>query len=79
VRDQRAMIYVAGNGGSAAIASHWANDLGKATKRSGQLPLKVMNLSDNVPWVTALANDEGYDRVFSGQLENFGRTGTCWL
>jgi D-sedoheptulose 7-phosphate isomerase len=70
-----ATIYVAGNGGSAATASHWVNDLGKATKCSGELPLRVISLSDNVSWLTALANDEGYDRVFSGQLENFARPG----
>ncbi|MGH7350008.1 MAG: D-sedoheptulose-7-phosphate isomerase [Candidatus Rokuibacteriota bacterium] len=74
-RDQGATIYVAGNGGSAATASHWVNDLGKATKRSGQAPMRVMSLSDNVSWLTALGNDEGYERVFSGQLENFARPG----
>jgi D-sedoheptulose 7-phosphate isomerase len=68
-------IYVAGNGGSAATASHWVNDLGKATKSSGEAPLRVMSLSDNISWVTALANDEGYSRVFSGQLENFAQPG----
>jgi D-sedoheptulose 7-phosphate isomerase len=72
-RESEATIYVAGNGGSAAIASHWVNDLGKATKRSGSLPVRVMSLSDNVSWLTALANDEGYDRVFAGQLENFAK------
>jgi D-sedoheptulose 7-phosphate isomerase len=75
VRDSRSTIYIVGNGGSAATASHWVNDLGKATKRSGQTPMRVMSLSDNVSWLTALANDEGYDRVFSGQLENFARPG----
>ncbi len=74
-RENGAMIYVAGNGGSAAIASHWVNDLGKATKRSGSPPIRVMSLSDNVSWLTALANDEGYERVFSGQLENFAKPG----
>jgi D-sedoheptulose 7-phosphate isomerase len=74
-RDQGATIYLAGNGGSAATAAHLANDLGKATKRSGRAPLRVMCLSDNVPWLTALANDEGYGRVFAGQLENFARPG----
>jgi len=74
-RDRGATIYIAGNGGSAATASHWVNDLGKATKGSGQAPVRVMSLSDNVSWLTALANDEGYDRVFSGQLENFARVG----
>ena len=74
-REKGATIYVAGNGGSAAIASHWVNDLGKATKRPGAQPVRVMSLSDNVSWLTALANDEGYERVFSGQLENFAKIG----
>ena len=73
--NRSATIYVAGNGGSAATASHWVNDLGKATKSSGAAPLRVMSLSDNISWLTALANDEGYDRVFSGQLENFASPG----
>jgi D-sedoheptulose 7-phosphate isomerase len=68
-------VFIAGNGGSAATASHWANDLGKATKISGEPPIRVLSLSDNVSWFTALANDEGYERVFSGQLENFARPG----
>jgi D-sedoheptulose 7-phosphate isomerase len=72
-REGGAAIYVAGNGGSAATASHWVNDLGKATKLNGKAPMKVMSLSDNISWLTALANDEGYDRVFAGQLENFAR------
>ena len=74
-RESEATIYVAGNGGSAAIASHWVNDLGKATKRSGYPPMRVMSLSDDVSWLTALANDEGYERVFAGQLENFVKKG----
>lgn len=74
-RDQGGMIYIAGNGGSASTASHWVNDLGKATKSCGQMPIRVMSLSDNISWLTALANDEGYERVFSGQLENFAQTG----
>lgn len=75
VRDHRATIYIAGNGGSASTASHWVNDLGKATKRSGRAPLRVMSLSDNTSWMTALANDEGYERAFAGQLENFAQPG----
>ena len=74
-RRNGAMIYVAGNGGSAATASHWVNDLGKATKNPNRKPMRVMSLSDNISWLTALANDEGYERVFSGQLENFAQSG----
>jgi D-sedoheptulose 7-phosphate isomerase len=74
-RDEGATIYVAGNGGSAATATHMANDLGKTTKRSGRPFVRVISLSDGTSWLTALANDEGYDRVFAGQLENFARPG----
>ena len=74
-RERRATIYIAGNGGSASTASHWVNDLGKATKTSDRPPMRVMSLSDNVSWLTALANDEGYDRIFAGQMENFARQG----
>ena len=74
-RDNGATIYIAGNGGSAATATHFANDLGKAAKRSGRRPIRVISLSDNISWFTALANDEGYERVFTGQLENFSRPG----
>ena len=68
-------VFICGNGGSAATASHWVNDLGKATRREGLPPFRVMCLSDNVSWLTALANDEGYPRVFAGQLENFAQPG----
>jgi D-sedoheptulose 7-phosphate isomerase len=74
-RDRGATIFIAGNGGSSATAAHWVNDLGKATKRVGRRHMRVMNLSDNVPWLTALSNDEGYERVFAGQLENFANPG----
>jgi D-sedoheptulose 7-phosphate isomerase len=74
-RDAGATVYIAGNGGSAATATHFANDLGKATKMSGRRPIRVLSMSDNVSWLTALANDEGYDRAFVGQLENFAKQG----
>lgn len=74
-RDRGSFIYIAGNGGSSSTASHWVNDLGKATKRSGQKPMKVMCLSDNTSWFSALSNDEGYERAFAGQLENFAMPG----
>src|SRR5688572_21121325 len=74
-RARGATIYVAGNGGSASTASHWVNDFGKATKIAGCSPLRVMSLNDNVSWLTALGNDEGYERIFAGQLENFAEAG----
>lgn len=75
VRDSGHTVFLVGNGGSAATASHWANDLGKATKRSGRAPIRVLSLSDNMSWFTALGNDEGYDAVFAGQLDNFAQAG----
>ncbi len=74
-RDHERTIFVAGNGGSAATASHWVNDLCKATKGGGRPHVRAICLSDNVSLLTALANDEGYERSFSGQLENFVRHG----
>ena len=59
-------VYVMGNGGSAATASHFACDLHAATR--GPKRLKVTSLNDNVPLLTALANDFGYEYVFSEQL-----------
>ena len=74
-RDAHRTVFVAGNGGSAATASHFANDLGKAAKHVSRLPFRVMSLADNASWLTALGNDEGYERVFAGQLENFASAG----
>jgi len=75
VREHGACVYIMGNGGSAATASHFANDLGKAAKKSGRPPIRAFCLTDNVPWLTALANDDGYEHVFAGQLDNHLRTG----
>ena len=74
-RDANRTVLIAGNGGSAATASHLANDLGKAAKHASRHPFRVMGLADNASWLTALANDEGYERVFAGQLENFASPG----
>lgn len=74
-RDTNCTVFIAGNGGSAATASHLANDLGKAAKHASRLPFRVMGLADNASWLTALGNDEGYERVFAGQLENFATEG----
>jgi D-sedoheptulose 7-phosphate isomerase len=69
-RDDGRTVFIAGNGGSAATATHWANDLNKAASRSGRRPFRCISLTDSTSWLTALANDDGYDRVFAGQLTN---------
>jgi D-sedoheptulose 7-phosphate isomerase len=68
-------VFVVGNGGSAATASHMACDLGKNTIGPNMRRFRIMSLNDNVPLLTALANDFGYERVFSEQLTNLIRPG----
>lgn len=70
--ERGASIYTFGNGGSAALASHFACDLGKGTlvNLDGQKRFRVISLTDNIPLLTAWANDHGYDHVFAQQLEN---------
>src|ERR671916_2320120 len=72
---QGRVVFVVGNGGSAATASHFACDLSKGTRRDGPPTFHVVSLTDNVPLLTAWANDSGYDRVFSEQLMSLGRPG----
>lgn len=73
-------IFVFGNGGSAATASHIMCDLSKGTIAGSDAPrLKVMAFTDNVPLLTAWANDAGYDQVFSQQVRNFVRPGDVVL
>ena len=65
-------VFVFGNGGSAATASHMMCDLNKGAGEGASGPrLKVMALTDNVPLLTAWANDTSYETVFAGQLKNF--------
>lgn len=73
-------IFVFGNGGSAATASHMMCDLSKGTIGASDAPrLKVMAFTDNVPLLTAWANDSGYEHVFSQQVRNFVRPGDVVL
>ena len=63
-------IFIAGNGGSAATASHMANDFGLAASKVGKdEPFRAYALTDNVALMTAIANDEGYDNIFINQLK----------
>jgi D-sedoheptulose 7-phosphate isomerase len=68
-------IFVFGNGGSAANASHFATDLGKSASDKVGRRFRVLCLNDNVSWMTALANDYAYEDVFAGQLQNYAQPG----
>jgi len=68
-------IYLFGNGGSAALASHLACDLGKGTINGNGKRFHVLALTDNVPLMTAWANDSKYEDIFAEQLSNFVRPG----
>lgn len=70
-------VFVIGNGGSAANASHLAQDLAKGTRVSKDQArrLKALSLTDNLPFITAQGNDEGYDSIFEQQLRTFAKAG----
>jgi D-sedoheptulose 7-phosphate isomerase len=70
-------VYVIGNGGSAANASHFAQDLAKGTKvtKDQKKRLKALSLTDNIPFITAQGNDEGYDSIFVEQLKTYAKPG----
>jgi len=74
-RDDGGSIFILGNGGSAATASHLANDLNKGASVPGEPRFRAVALTDNVPLITAWANDTRYDRVFVEQLMNLLRAG----
>ena len=68
-------VFLCGNGGSAATASHMANDLNKFTIAEGKPRLKAISLTDNIPLLTAWGNDSSYEDIFSEQLINFVEPG----
>lgn len=68
-------ILLFGNGGSAALASHIACDLGKGTVNGTRKRFRVIALTDNVPLITAWANDSKYEDIFAQQLANFAAPG----
>ncbi|HLQ32304.1 MAG TPA: SIS domain-containing protein [Chloroflexota bacterium] len=74
-RERGACVFIFGNGGSAATASHMAADLTNAPRRAGQKPLRVFSLADNMACLSALANDEGYEHTFASQLDAHVRAG----
>ena len=67
-RERASSVFFIGNGGSAATASHFANDIAIGT-RTDEKPFRAISLCDNQAVITAIANDDGYEEIFSQQLE----------
>ena len=74
-RDEGTTIFVAGNGGSAATASHFATDLSKGASYGRPKRFRVVALTDSMSTITAYANDVSFDVVFAEQLRNLGKPG----
>ena len=68
-------VFILGNGGSASTASHMAADLVKNTIGPNMRRFRIMSLNDNIPLLTALSNDLGYDNMFAEQLQNLIQPG----
>lgn len=77
-RDNNQQIFILGNGGSAATASHIANDLNKGvlghTGEKNIKRFKVISLNDNISLLTAWANDTSFDNIFSEQISNLANS-----
>lgn len=67
-RLKKGRIYICGNGGSAATASHYQNDFNKGVSEHIEVPFRFYCLNDNVATIMAIANDIGYEEVFRFQL-----------
>lgn len=78
-RTEGKQVFLCGNGGSAALASHLAVDLGKGCSRNRDKRFRVIAFTDNMPWVTALGNDISYDDVFVEQLKNYAEKGDLFI
>src|ERR1700687_4150536 len=72
---ERRQVFILGNGGSAATASHMINDLNKFASVPGRARFRVLALTDNVPLLTAVANDQSDADVFVEPLQNFLQAG----
>ena len=68
-------VFLIGNGGSAATASHTTNDLNKATIVEGKKRFRAFCLSDNMSWISALTNDLGWSEAYVEQLMNYFKSG----
>jgi len=69
-RDHDKTIYFVGNGGSAATASHFSQDMGEVGRKIKARGFRTQSLNDNVSALTAISNDYGYEQVFALQIQN---------
>jgi D-sedoheptulose 7-phosphate isomerase len=78
-RDTGRHIFVCGNGGSASTASHFACDIVKGCSFNRSSRFRIMALTDQLPTITAYANDVGYDVIFVEQLKNFAQANDLFM
>ena len=78
-RTNNRRIFVCGNGGSASTASHFACDMVKGASFQKAQRFRIMALTDQIPTITAYANDVSYDAVFVEQLKNFAEPGDVFM
>jgi D-sedoheptulose 7-phosphate isomerase len=77
--DEGRQVFIAGNGGSAATASHMCNDLVWGMAQIGRAPFRAVALTDCVPLMTAISNDRSYDDIFSVPLRALARPGDLFV
>jgi D-sedoheptulose 7-phosphate isomerase len=73
--DADTQVFVFGNGGSAANASHFVTDVGKGASDVSHRRFRILSLNDNTAWITALGNDYAYEEIFLRQLQNYANKG----
>ena len=74
-REQKRRVFIVGNGGSASTASHWATDMSKGLHHAGVNAVSAVSLTDNTAWISAAANDLGYQHIFTDQLRSQAQPG----
>lgn len=72
-------VFVAGNGGSASTATHFVCDLAKFTAVSGKKRFRAISLNDNIPLVSAITNDLGWENIYTEQLLNLMQLGDVFV
>lgn len=74
-RTNKRRVFIVGNGGSASTASHWATDMSKGLHHAGVDAVSAVSLTDNTAWISAAANDLGYEHIFTDQLRSQAEPG----